>query len=129
MQYVKAFSRYGAKLRNPQWSVCAQNDLGELVVSLWQHHFQRAVGSTIRCVGKASRWSGPGNAEFRNHMDEAFDSGRPVRVVIVSTKDIAAVERGEDASKLRNRFSVREDWFGKVVGWDGDTYGIVFERR
>jgi hypothetical protein len=31
---VQAFARYGAKLKNPQWSVCALNANGDPVVSL-----------------------------------------------------------------------------------------------
>ena len=129
MQYVEAFARYNAKLKNPQWSVCAETPKGELVVSLWHHHFLKARGNTIRCVDKASRWSGPGNAEFKRNLDKAFGSAQIVRAVIARTDDTAAVERGEDASKLKKTFSVKEDWFGRVVVWDGENYEIEFERR
>ena len=129
MNYGEAFTRYGAALRNPQWSVCAENAKGELFVSLWHHHFRKAVGNTIRCVGKASRWSGPGNAEFRESMNKAFETNQVIRAVIARTDNPNAVERGEGASKLKNTFSIKEDWFGKVVVWDGDTYEIEFERR
>lgn len=39
----RAFARFGAKLHNVQWSVSARNTEGELVVSLWSHHYDRRV--------------------------------------------------------------------------------------
>lgn len=41
MGYVEAFKSYDAKLKNPQWSVSAVNNKGELVLSLWEHHFKK----------------------------------------------------------------------------------------
>jgi hypothetical protein len=39
---VQAFARYGAKLKNPQWSMCALAPNGDLVVSLWVHHHRKS---------------------------------------------------------------------------------------
>lgn len=62
-------------------------------------------------------------------MNKAFETNQVIRAVIARTDNPNAVERGEGASKLKNTFSIKEDWFGKVVVWDGDTYEIEFERR
>lgn len=128
MQYVEAFRRYGASLKNPQWSVSAGNSKGELVVSLWHQYFSKPQGSTIRYIDRVSRWSGLGNAEFRRNIEQAFMTSQVVRVVIARTNNPVAVDRGDDASKLKNTFSVKEDWFGRVVVWDGDNFEIEFER-
>ena len=37
----EAFAKYGATLRNPQWSVSAWAREGSLVVSLWDHHYRK----------------------------------------------------------------------------------------
>jgi hypothetical protein len=47
-------------------------------------------------------------------------------VVIARTDDEEAIRRGDDASKLKNRFHIREDWIGKVILWDGDNFEIEF---
>jgi hypothetical protein len=87
MQFTEAFRRYNAKLKNINWSVCAEDPDGELVVSLWQHHFSKAVGNTIRCIDRASRWSGPGNNEFRKALDKAKETDQVIRVIIARTDD------------------------------------------
>jgi hypothetical protein len=114
---------------NVQWSVCAENARGELVVSLWHHHFGRARGNRISCADTATRWSGPGNSEFRRALDKAFKTGQVLRAVIARTEDTAAIQRGDDASKIKKAFSVKEDWYGRVVAWDGEHYEIEFEDR
>lgn len=39
MGIKECFARYGAKLKNVNWSVSAENLRGELVVSLWNQFF------------------------------------------------------------------------------------------
>lgn len=123
------FRKYGAKLKNVNWSVSAENDKGELVVSLWAHYFEKANGKTIKYVDRVSRWSGHGNTEFRERIDKAFKSSQTVRVVIAKTNNVDAVNRGEDASKLKNSFHSRESWIGKVILWDGDNFQIEFAEQ
>ncbi len=62
---------------------------------------------------------------FRN----AYATNQPVRVVIARTNDENAIRRGDDASKLKNQFHVREDWVGKVTLWDGDNFEIEFSSK
>ncbi len=54
--------------------------------------------------------------------------GRRVRLVVVSTSDIARVEAGEDASKLKKEFDVRPELIGEVVHLDGDDYVVRFRH-
>ena len=126
---TEAFRRYKATLKNINWSVCAENPDGELVVSLWKHHFGKSDGNTIRCKDRASRWSGAGNNEFRKALDKAKETDQVIRVVLARTESPDAVESGKDASKLKNTFSVKEDWFGKLIVWDGDNYEIEFTSK
>ena len=125
---TEAFAKYGATLKNVNWSVSAENDKGELVLSLWQQFFKAPVGNTIRYVDKVSRWSGNGNKEFRERLDKAHASSQPIRAVIARTNNEAAVASGQDASKLKNTFSVRENWLGKLALWDGDNFEIEFTK-
>ena len=124
LTFTDAFATYGAKLRNVQWSVCALAPNGDLVVSLWKHYLKPASGGVLVCKDSFARWSGPGNAEFRERLAEAKASGRPVRAVIAHSTDPAAVQRGVDASTIRKAFSVRPDWDGRVTEIVGDDYVI-----
>jgi hypothetical protein len=79
---VQAFARYGAKLKNPQWSVCALAPNGDLVVSLWEHHRRKGNPGTLEFSDTVNRWSGPGNNEFRAALKDALESGRSLRLVM-----------------------------------------------
>jgi protocatechuate 3,4-dioxygenase, beta subunit len=125
----EAFRFYGARPKNANWSVCAENAKGELVVSLWGHHMLPPDGDTIRFADKVSRWTGPGNREFRQRLGEAFVAGQVVRAVIARTDGEHALQDGKDAGTLKNSFIVRPEWFGRVTHWDGDTYEIAFVER
>lgn len=121
-----AFSRYDAKLRNVQWSVSAWAADGSLVVSLWDHHRRKGLTGTLEFADSANRWQGAGNIEFRENVAKAYELGAPVRLVIARTEEVARVEAGEDASKLKKVFSIRQDLVGKVVEWDGSNYAFRF---
>ncbi|MGS2743214.1 hypothetical protein ACU6TU_06400 [Halomonas sp. LS-001] len=123
------FAKYGAKLKNVNWSVSAENPKGELVVSLWNHFFTSTGNGKITYIDRVTRWSGHGNAEFRERIQKAYETDQPVRVVIARTIDEEAIRRGDDASKLKNQFHVREDWIGKVTLWDGDNFEIEFSSE
>lgn len=122
------FAQYGATLKNVNWSVSAETQSGELVVSLWKHFFSKPENKTITYVDKVSRWGGLGNSEFRKRIAKAYESKQPVRVVIARTDNEEAVKRGEDASKFKNIFHVRKDWLGEVTIWDGDNFEIKFQQ-
>lgn len=124
----EAFSRYGATLRNVQWSVSAWATDGSLVVSLWYHHTRKGLAGTLEFADSANRWQGPGNKEFRENVAKAFESGAPVRLVIARTEEVARVEAGEDASKIRKVFSIRQGLVGRVIEWDGVNYAFRFTK-
>ncbi len=123
-----AFAQYGASLVNVQWSVSAWAPDGALVVSLWDHHTRKGLAGTLEFAASASRWKGPGNAEFRENVNKAFESGAKVYLVIARTEDVARVEAGEDASKIKKFISVRQDLVGKVIEWDGENYAFRFTK-
>lgn len=124
----EAFARYGATLRNVQWSVSAWAPDGSLVVSLWDHHRRKGIVGTLEFGDSASRWKGPGNSEFRENIAKAFELEATVHLVIVRTEEVARVEAGEDASKVKKLFSVREDLTGKIIEWDGEHYAFRFTK-
>ena len=127
--FAEAFAEYGAKLRNVQWSVCADAPDGALVVSLWQHHFDPPKNGAITCRGSFARWSGPGNSEFREKVATAFSTQQPIKVVIAHTTETERVESGADASAFKKWFSIKKDWIGRVVSIAGDEYVFEFTRR
>ena len=129
LAFAEAFSKYGAKLKNVQWSVCADAPDGSLVVSLWQHHFDPVKDGIITCRGSFARWSGPGNVEFRAKVTKAFNSSQNIKVVISRTNQTGEVESGADASKLKKTFSIKQDWIGKVTSVVGDDYEFKFTRK
>ncbi len=129
LQFGEAFLKYGAKLKNVQWSVCADAPDGSLVVSLWEHHFLPLKNGKVLCRDRFDRWKGPGNTEFREKVQRAFATKQRVRVVISHTDRPEQVESGADASTLRKSFSVREDWVGRVSRVEGEEYEFEFVRR
>jgi hypothetical protein len=125
---TEAFAQYKATLRNPQWSVSAWAPEGSLVVSLWDHHFRKSPPGTMEFAGSLDRWSGHGNREFRENVAKAYAAKSRVRLVIVRTDEIERVEAGEDASKVRKEFYLREEVTGEVVELDGDRYVFRFTK-
>ena len=117
----KAFASYGAKLVNRLWAVSAPID-GAMVLSLWFHKFKYGMVYEDRL----SRWSGLGNNLFREHLQQIVDGKLPIRLVIATSTDPAAVDRGEDASKIRSTYGVRPDLVGEVEHFDGDTFRLRF---
>ena len=81
----EAFAKYGARLKNVNWSVSAWNSTGELVLSLWAHHYRKGEDGSAEYSGKLSRWAGPGNNEFRANISDAFERKSSVRLVVVQT--------------------------------------------
>lgn len=118
----KGFASYGAKLVNRNWSVSSLID-GAVVMSLWAHRFKGGV-----YTDRLSRWSGLGNALFRKHLEQAVEENLPVRVVIATSQNPEAAERGEDMSQYKNTFAVRPDLVGQIEHFDGDEFRIQFRR-
>lgn len=126
--FAEAFGKYGAKLRNVNWSVCAENAQGELVASLWSHHFSKPKDGVLRCQSNTMRWGGPGRNEFSTALQKAYSTKQPIRVVIATTPTPEIVESGADASKVEKKFTVRTDLIGEVTEFDGVNYVIEFRR-
>jgi len=123
--YVEAFKSYDAKLKNPQWSVSAANSKGELVLSLWEHHFKKPVKGVITCKSRVDLWSGPGNNEFRENLKMAFETQQQIRVVIATSHDMVAWEAGKPHNKS---FNIKPDWIGKLVELN-EEYTIEFRQE
>jgi len=123
-----AFARYGATLKNPQWSVSAWAPNGNLVVSLWNHHYRKGPSNTMEFSDSVERWSGPGNNEFRRNVDDAFKNEKPVNLVVVSTVEAQRVQAGEDASYIPKDFDAREDLIGEVLSFNGSDYVFQFRK-
>lgn len=124
-----AFARYGAALRNPQWSVSAWTPDGSLVVSIWEHHYRKGPPGTMEFADSLARWSGHGNREFRDNLARAHAAGSPLSLVIVRASDPSAVDAGQDASKIPKEFFVRDDLIGAVHELDGDRYVLRFHKK
>ena len=125
----EAFRKYGATLKNVQWSVSAWNEHGELVVSLWEHHrVKDAPAGTLTFSDQFGRWSGPGNNEFRANVRLAYERRSPVRLVIARASNPDRVQAGEDASKIPKTFASRPDLVGQVIAAGADGYVIEFRR-
>ena len=118
----KGFASYGAKLVNRNWAVSSLID-GAVVMSLWAHRFKGGVYSD-----RLSRWSGLGNALFRKHLEQAVADDLPVRVVIATSQNPEAAERGEDMSKYKNTFAIRPEWIAQIEHFDGDEFSIRFRQ-
>lgn len=80
----------------------------------------------MQYIDRASRWNGHGNTEFRSNLDLAKDNRSIIRAIIARTNSPESVERGDDASKLKNTFATKEDWVGTLTKWDSDNFEIVF---
>jgi len=126
---TEAFARYKATLRNPQWSVSAWTPAGELVVSLWNHHYRKGPPGIMEFSDSFARWTGHGNNEFRANVRKAYEEQRAVRLVIVKTDQVELIQAGEDASTVRKEFFLRDDLVGEVVDIDNDSYVIRFRRE
>ena len=125
---TEAFARYNATLRNPQWSVSAWSPVGELVVSLWDHHYRKGPPGTMEFSDTFERWAGHGNNEFRANVRKAYEDQAVVRLVIVKTDQVERIEAGEDASTVKKEFFLRDDLVGRVVSIDKEQYVFRFHR-
>jgi hypothetical protein len=131
LNLTESFASYDAKLVNAMWAFSAIASDGSLVLSCWQHKFKAPEKGLLRYTDQISRWktNSPGKKLFIEHLSKAYDEQLPVRLVIVSTKDTAIVDAGEDASKLKKTFDVKKDIVGKVISFNGDDYMIDFRKQ
>jgi hypothetical protein len=124
----EAFAKYGATLHNVQWSVSAWAPDGSLVVSLWAHHYRKGANGTAEYADSLTRWSSPGNSEFRRNVAEAFSKRSKVRLVVASTLETSHVQSGEDASRIKKDFDPKQELIGEVAELDGENYLFRFSR-
>lgn len=130
--YEQAFRRYKAKLRNVQWSVCAETPEGELVISCWQHRLKMPErnGKWVY-TDHLSRWSGSGNRELSEKLAIAYKVQQPIKLIIAVPKDgdeEKKVEDGVDGSTIKKDFFVRPEVTGKLVTFDGENFVIEFQK-
>ena len=104
----------------------AFNDKNELVVSLWEQYFKKLEQGSMTYIDQTSRWNGHGNKEFISNLNKAIENKSNVRVVIAKTNKPDVVAHGGDASQLKNTYSVKPDWLGKIEVWDGNNFQIKF---
>ena len=126
--FAEAFAKYGAKLKNVNWSVCAEAKDGSLVVSLWQHHIKKE-GNALVCKDTMQRWSGPGKNELRECLTLAMKTNQAISLVIATTPTPELVDAGNDASKIQKSFSVRSDLIGKVTLLEHEAFAISITKR
>jgi len=128
LTFTECFTKYGAKLANPQWAVSAIAADESVVISCWYHYFVKAPSGTMRYDDKLSRWKGNelGNNLLRSHLRLAQEKVLPIRLIIARTEDTARVDLGLDASKGKNKFTPRPDVVGKLIEFDGDRFVIDF---
>jgi hypothetical protein len=134
VNYTEAFATYGATLRNSQWSISAMTPEGSLVVSVFDNMLKKGdEARTLTFGGKLSTWkgNGPGRNEFQRHLTEAVEQSLLIRIVVAHPEAGQAHLVGEvqDESVIRKSFSVREDWVGSIVHFDGDEYKIVIRQQ
>lgn len=128
LRFAEAFAKYGARLKNVNWSVCAAANDGSLAVSVWQHHIKK-VGNFLVCKDTMERWSGPGKNELRARLIFAKENNQEVSLVIVTTSKPELVDAGGDASKIPKTFSIRPDLVDKVTLLDGELFAISITKR
>lgn len=127
MNRTDAFAHFGANLRNTVWSCCALNQEGELVLSLWQPLFGAPSGGKIKYRGDMQVWTGPGRDEFTNAMDEAVENDRPLRCVLLHTTEPEKLKEKGSKLGVKKSYSVRPDWVGRILSWDGVIFELEFE--
>lgn len=128
--FTDAFRAYRATLANPQWAYSAMSADGAVVVSCWQHKLTYARG-VLTYQDRLSRWqfNPPGKNLLSEHLLAAVERSLDVRLVIASTDQPDVVDRGEDASRIKKTFHIKENAVGKVTNFDGDNFTIEFRAR
>jgi len=125
LRYAEAFARYGAKLRNKQWSLCAVAPDESLVICLWACKFKRGG----KYVDNLSRVSGyralPGYRELGERLQTALVTKQPIRAVIAHSNEPGLVDSDVGAGTFAKYFTT-SDLIGTVTRFDGDEIVIEF---
>ena len=129
MLITEAFKNFNATLNNIQWSVSAINSKNELVLSLWEHFFEKRSKGSMTYADYTSRWSGAGNNEFRKNFQQAFENKLIVRAIIAKSKKPDVIIEGGSGANLGNTFHPKPTWVGTITKWDGDNFEIEFTEE
>ena len=125
LRYAEAFARYGAKLRNKTWSLCAVAPDKSLVICLWACKFKRGG----KYVDKLSRVSGyrtlPGYRELGEKLQTALVTKQPICAVIAHCNEPNLVDSGASTGTLAKYFTM-SDLIGTVTHFGGDELVIEF---
>jgi len=82
---VAAYARFGAVLRNPQWSWSARTANGAVVLTLWRDEFNyqtRPASYDLRGHPRLPEWSNrPGNRERIENLKWARDHCRMAAIL------------------------------------------------
>ena len=129
--FVEAFAKFDAAPKNSMWAVSSIAKDGALVLSCWAHYLTPGGKGVLLYNDRLSRWNGNGLGcgLLRTHLEQAVAGNLPVRLIVATTSEIESVNNGQDLSRVKKTFHVREDIVGKVMSFDGDTYVIEFRRR
>ena len=129
MLISEAFNTFNATQNNIQWSVSAINKDNEIVLSLWEHFFEKRNKGSMTYSDSASRWSGAGNSEFRKNFQIAYDNKLIVRAIIAKSKQPDVIIEGGAGANLGNTFHPKPTWVGTITVWDGDNFEIKFTSK
>lgn len=125
----EAFAKFGATKKNIFSSCGAIASNGDVVLSLWEHHFEKAVAGKITHKDNLERWVGVGANEFRQLLDLAKSEQRTIRCVVAHTDDPDGVDIKGTNRDVSKWFSAKTDWVGELTKWDGNDYEVVFQRE
>ncbi len=133
MKMTEAFAAYGATLVNPQWACSAIAEDGSVVVSLWQQFFRPIPGRKGLRYEDSFAWEVNKNGQslLREHLRQAMDSSRPVRVVIAipendKDKNVISSGKKKPANRIKKTFDIRKSWIGRVVEVEDSRFVIDF---
>lgn len=134
MTLTEAFAKYGAKLRNRQWSMAALAPNGALVVSLYANWFKKGEQPrTLTYADTFSNWKGNelGRNEFRRLLLDVEERSAPIYIVLAHPHptQMHLVGAVQDESVIKKSFSVRPDWVGALEHFDGDAYRLLIRQE
>lgn len=130
--FTQAFAKFGATLANPNWAVSAKAPDGSIVISCWLHRLLRAQGTSNYCYRDLlSRFRGnvSGTNLLREHLLEAQNHGTEFRLIVarvLKDEDVARIERGDGADKVKKTFAPKPEFVGQLQTFDGDEFSILF---
>jgi hypothetical protein len=127
MTLSRAFNVYGARLANIRWANSAIAGDGAVVMSCWKPFLDISEPGVLRYRDALSRWRGPnpvGADLLGKHLGQALEQDLPVRLVIATAEDAAAIDRG-DTSKV-TEFHAKKTHTGRVLEYDGDKFIVEF---